>query len=320
MNIFITGGSGCIGHYVVEALLADYPEAQLHLLCRDRKRFRLDVERPNITLHEGSMNTIGALSDVLYQMDYLVHIATEWGDADMTLHINIDQTKALFGCLDPERCQRIVYFSTASILGRDNRPIAAAGELGTPYIRSKYLAYEALRKLPLAEKMVTVFPTSVFGGDETHPYSHLSSGIPNSLSYLKILRWIYFDAGFHFMHGRDIAAVTSALLGGDGVPKDVVFGHPSLTEREALQCLCKVFRKPAIFQVKIPRRFIFFLTKLFRIKLTSWDRYCINNPHFLHTTTRPEDLGKTSRYPTLESILVDLKERKKEADLALQQD
>lgn len=305
-NIFITGGSGCIGHYVVEEVEKKWPEANLYLMCRDEKRFKIDVNKPTITLVKGSMDKIEDLKDVLVEMDYVIHIATEWGDYEHTVTINVDKTYEMFGYLDPKRIQRILYFSTASILGKGNQPIPVAGTDGTPYVRSKYLAYEKLKMHPLKNHIITLFPTLVFGGNENRPKSHLNEGIPESKKYLKILRWIWVDSTFHFLHGRDIALVTATLLDQPNPKLDYVLGNTPYTERRVCRILCKHFKVPIYFQIKVPGWFIFALIKLLRIKISNWDKYCIQNPHFVYTTVTPSSFGVSNQYPQLEDVLKEI--------------
>ena len=80
--------------------------------------------------------------------------------------------------LNPERCEQVIYFSTASVLNNENKPLKEAGEIGTDYIRSKYDCLHQIEKLAIFPKITTVFPTLVLGGDDKKPYSHLTSGIP----------------------------------------------------------------------------------------------------------------------------------------------
>jgi nucleoside-diphosphate-sugar epimerase len=302
-NIFITGGSGCIGHYVIEEVSKKWPKANLFLMCRDKSRFKIDTDKETITLVEGSMDKIEALKDTLAKMDFLIHIATEWGDYEHTVTINVDKTQKMLGYLDANRIQRILYFSTASILGPGNTVIDEAGTEGTPYVRSKYLAYKALESHPLKNKIITLFPTAVFGGDSSHPYSHITEGLPNSKKYLKLLRWIYVDATFHFLHGKDIALVTAALLDFANPKPNYVLGNTQYSERRACRILCKHFRIPIYFQLEVPTWFIFGLIKLLKIKLSAWDRYCITHPHFLYTTVNPSAFGLQPVYPQLEDVI-----------------
>ena len=42
-KVFITGGSGCVGHYVIDQLLEN-PKLELHLMVRDPERLQFDYK------------------------------------------------------------------------------------------------------------------------------------------------------------------------------------------------------------------------------------------------------------------------------------
>lgn len=306
-KLFITGSAGCIGHYLLDRFVGN-PAYELHLLLREKSRLKFDAKLySNIIIHRCDMSDIETLSDVLSEMDYVVHIATSWGDSEQVWISNVDKTLALFALCT--RAKRIVYFSTASILGPGNLPIAAAGEFGSGYVRSKYKAYALLPESPAYERIVTVFPTMVFGGDKTHPYSHISEGVVPNLRYLKWLRFFDVDVSFHFMHAVDLATMVEAMLFKPLDKKAYVLGHPVVTAREVFRTLGQVFGVSIPFHIRITSQFVFVLCKWFRIKLGTWEKYLIENPHFEYDVVRPEDFGYVSALPTLKALLVDIKEQ-----------
>jgi nucleoside-diphosphate-sugar epimerase len=307
-KVFITGASGCVGHYVTEQLLAE-GGWELHLLLRENSTLRWDTTAfPNVHRHIGNMETIEDLEPVIRDMNYIIHIFTDWSNSDYATLLNVTKTHTLFKLTDPDKLERIIYFSTASILGTDNKAIPEAGQYGPGYVRSKYFGYLKLPESPVYDKIITVFPTLVFGGDRTHPYSHISAGIMPNLNYLKLLRFIYIDARFHFLHSHDIAQCAIALLTTDSPKKEYALGVPVMSGKDAIARLCRFFKVPVYFQVKIPKSLVFSICKLLRITIAPWERYCIENPYFEYTVTTPADLGKTTRFPTLESVLTNLRE------------
>ena len=117
-KVFITGASGCVGHYLIESLLSktDY---ELYLLVRDRRKLQLKSQidlsdRPNVHIIEDSMQNIGNHRDLLRTMEFVVSTAAGWGGEEAFV-VNRDKTIELFSMLDPEVCERAIYFSTASI-------------------------------------------------------------------------------------------------------------------------------------------------------------------------------------------------------------
>ncbi|NBV42030.1 NAD(P)-dependent oxidoreductase, partial [bacterium] len=233
-KLFITGSSGCVGHYLLDILLTQ-PQTEIHLLLRPSSRLKFDISQyQNVVIHHGNMDAIEELASVIAEMDYIIHIFTDWSDSEYATLLNVTKTQALFAMANPDRIKRIIYFSTASILGPGNKPIWQAEKYGPGYVRSKYQGHNELPKNPNYHKVVTVFPTLVFGGDKTHPYSHMSSGILPNLNYLKWIRFFYLDARFHFLHSKDIASVVVHLLDIPNPAKEYVLGNPVMTGKDAI--------------------------------------------------------------------------------------
>jgi len=302
-KIFITGGTGCIGHYVIDRFIAN-PNYELHLLLRDPKRLRFDyLKHSNIHLHLGDMAHIETFADVLKEMNIVIHIATEWGASEHTKTINVKKTHQLFSYCDHAQCEKILYFSTASILGKNNQPLKEAGVCGTYYIQSKYEGYGDIKNSPVKEKIITLFPTLVFGGDSCHPYSHISQGLIPNLHYAKILRFFYMNASFHFLHAKDIAIVTEYVITHPITSQNLVLGNEVITGKNAIETICRFFQIPIYFRIKIVPLLVFFLTKLAKIKLHPWDRFCIKHPFFQYNVVNPATYGLNAAFPTLESVL-----------------
>ncbi len=195
-RILVTGASGCVGHYLSEALIQE-TDYELYLLVRNPSKLQIDTQaRPGITVLQGDMQQIGQFAELLSTIDTAVLTATAWGGEE-TFNINVNKTLELLKLLDPDRnktlellklldpdrCEQVIYFSTASVLDRHNQPIKEAGEIGTDYISSKYQCLHELPKLAIAPKITTVFPTLVLGGDANKPYSAVTSGIPEYMNY-----------------------------------------------------------------------------------------------------------------------------------------
>lgn len=306
MNIFITGASGCVGHYVIDELSKD-PNNKLFLLVRDKKRVLFDPSR--YTIIEDDMHNIGNHADVLADMDAVVHVATAWGDPATTQSVNFDATLKLFRLANTDKCKRIIYFSTASIVGRRNKVTPKALSEGTEYIQTKYLCYKELSTLPNYDKIVTVFPTWVFGGDDNHPFSHASSGIGSIEPWLNLFRWITIPGGFHFVHGKDIAIMVNYLLN-NFISNEVILGNSYNTATDAIKEICAFYAKKIYFQISLSPVFILTLSQILGIRINSWDRYCIKHLDFHYDAYNPDRVGLKSAFPTLTAILQEYKENR----------
>jgi len=225
------------------------------------------------------------MSDLLKSMDVAILAATAWGGAQETYDVNVLKTLRLMSSLDPDRCEQVIYFSTASILDRQNQLLKEAGQLGTDYISSKYACFQQLSKLAIAPKVTTLFPTLVLGGDKDKPYSHLTSGIPEVVKWIDLIRFLKADGSFHFVHGRDIAQVVQHLVEQPpepGQPRQLVLGNARVTVNEAVETVCDYLGKRIQFQIPLSPALADILIAVFRIQMAAWDRFCLKYRHFTY--------------------------------------
>ncbi len=306
-RIFMTGASGCIGHYIAEALIQE-TNHELFLLVRNRDKLKMDYNlRPGVTILQGDMREIEHFGDLLPTIDVAILAATAWGNPQETHDVNVLKTLRLMKLLDPARCEQVIYFSTASILGRDNKPLQEAGQCGTDYIASKYHCYMQLAKLDIAPKLTTLFPTLVVGGDEHKPQSHLSSGLPEVAKWVDLIRFFKADGSFHFIHARDIAQVTAYLVDHPPAPgesREYVLGNAPLTANQAIAEVCRYLDKKIYFQIPLSLWLADILIWLFRIQMAAWDQFCLRYRHFTYANpTNPATFGLTTYCPTLADVL-----------------
>jgi nucleoside-diphosphate-sugar epimerase len=313
-RIFMTGASGCIGHYIAETLIQD-TEHDLFLLVRNPDKLGFDYEaRPGVTILQSDLRQIERFGDLLKTMDVAILAATAWG-GDQSFDINVVKTIRLMDLLDPEVCEQVIYFSTASVLDRSNNILSQAGQLGTEYIRSKYNCLVQLPKLAIYPKITTLFPTLVLGGDTNKPYSHVSSGIRDVVKWVDLIRWLKADASFHFIHARDIAQVVQYLVDHPLDTRDIeepdalsakrlVLGNPKLTANQAVEELCQYLNKRIYYRIPLSLGLANILIALFRIQMAAWDRFSMNYRHFSYQNpVTPETFGLPAYCPTLTDVL-----------------
>ena len=305
-RILVTGASGCVGHYISETLIQD-TNHELYLLVRNPQKLKVDTQvRPAVTVIQGDMQKIDAFADLLPTIDVAVLTATAWG-GEGTYDVNVTKTIELIELLDPERCEQVIYFSTASVLDSKNQPLKEAGELGTDYIRSKYQCLEQMNQVAVADKITKVFPTFVLGGDRNKPYSHLTSGIPEVTKYIDLIRFLQADGSFHFIHGKDIATVIRHLIENppkEGEPRYLVLGQEMLTANQAVEELCSYFDKKIWFRIPLSLPLANLLIAVFRIQMAAWDRFCMNYRHFSYEkVVNPTIFGLPNYCATMEDVL-----------------
>jgi nucleoside-diphosphate-sugar epimerase len=306
-RIFITGASGCIGHYLVETLLNETPH-ELFLLVRNPAKLLFNWQHESrLQVIQDDIRNIDAYADLLATMDTAILAATSWGGAPEIYDINVTGNHRLMALLDRDRCQQVLYFSTASILDRNNLPLREAGEIGTDYIRSKYQCYLKLPELAIYPKVTTVFPTLVFGGDKDKPYSHISAGIQDVTKWMGLIRFLKADGSFHFAHGKDIALVVTHLVDHPPAPhepRQVIIGNPALTIDRTVEETCNYLGKRIFFRIPVSMWLADRIIDWFNIRMARWDRFCLKYRHFVYCNpVYPEKLGLKPYCPTVEDLM-----------------
>ncbi|NJN12796.1 MAG: NAD(P)-dependent oxidoreductase [Richelia sp. RM2_1_2] len=305
-RILVTGASGCIGHYISELLIKE-TEHELYLLVRNPDKLQVDTQaRAGINVLQGDMQKIADFTDLLKTIDVAVLTATAWGGTE-TFDINVVKTIELLNLLDVEKCEQVIYFSTASVLDSKNQPLKEAGELGTDYIRSKFDCLRRFSKLPIESKITKVFPTLVIGGDENKPLSAVTSGIPEVTKYIDIIRFLKADGSFHFIHGKDIATVIKHLIDNPPraeEPRKYVLGQEKITANEAIEEICAYFGKSIYFRIPLSSSLADLIIKTFKIQMAAWDRFCMKYRHFTYEEiVNPTTFNLSNYCTTISDVL-----------------
>ncbi|MEG4500374.1 NAD(P)-dependent oxidoreductase [Microcoleus sp. F10-C6] len=306
-KIFITGASGCIGHYMAETLIQE-TNHELYLLVRNPEKLKFDWKaRPGIHILQGDMRDIEQFAELLQTINVAIVAATAWGGTQEVFDVNVTKTLRLIQLLSPQTCQQVIYFSTASILGRDNNLLKEAGELGTDYISSKYNCMVHLSALTNVPPITALYPTLVLGGDAEKPVSHLSSGLPLVAKWIGLIRWFKADGSFHFIHGADIAKVVNYLVEhppASEEPRHFVLGNSAITANEVVEQACQYLNKNIFFRITLSPWLADFFIWLFRIQVAAWDRFCISYRHFTYQNlVNPESIGMPSYCGTVADML-----------------
>ena len=308
MRIFITGASGCIGHYVID-LLTQNTSHELFLFVRNPDKLKFSQNDDNLHIIQGDLANVSEHKDLLKTIDIAILIATCWGGEKESYQINVEANLNIINSLDADRCQQVIYFSTASILGQDNQLLHEAGDFGTDYIRTKYQCFTKLKELDLADKITTVYPTLVFGGAEDKPYSHLSGGLQDLPKWMNIIRWFQADGSFHFVHGYDVAQIILYLVeNGESLDpqydRKLVLGSAPLTVNQAIKDICGYLQKKVYLQIPLPIWLANVFIKVFNIQMAEWDYFCLNYRHFTYQRfVTPETFGMSAYAPNISALL-----------------
>ena len=316
-RILITGASGCVGQHIAAQLYRD-TDAELLLLLRDpAKLTAVPANDPRITLLVADLRELTPHAGAIATATRVIHTATAWGDPERAMAVNVVAVKQLLAFTSPEWLEQVIYFSTASLLNRQLELLPEALSEGTEYIQTKALCLQQLEQHPLAERIVAVFPTLVFGGavDGKGPFptSYLTAGLGEACRWLWLAKWLRADASFHFIHAADIAQVCCHLATrphqsnpepGQGALRRLVLGQPSISVDATVSQLCRWRRSwlPPL-GLNLQGALIEALIKLLRIEVNAWDRFSIRQRHFVHEpVSPPERFGLVSHAASLAAV------------------
>jgi nucleoside-diphosphate-sugar epimerase len=318
-RILITGASGCVGQHIADLLLRE-SNADLLLLLRDpAKLTAIPADHPRITVLVGDLRDLTPHAGAIASATHIVHTATAWGDPERAMAVNVVAVKQLLAFTSPEWLEQVLYFSTASVLDRQLQLLPEALTEGTEYIQTKALCLQQLEAHPLADRIVAIFPTLVFGGrvDGSAPFptSYLTAGLGEACKWLWLAKWLRVDASFHFIHAADIARVCLHLLStpqepnpeaNQGRVRRLVLGQPALTVNDTVRRLLRWRGGWLPWGVAVRPWLVEALIKLLRLEVTPWDRFSIRQRHFVHEPiSPPERFGLVSHAATLEAVFSD---------------
>lgn len=298
-NIFVTGAAGSVGHYLIDELIKEN-DYKLHLIIRDPGKARFDLSK--VDLIQDDFRNIKKYSSLLKEMDAVIHLLADWG----TQVGNYDATVELFEALDPCRCKKIIYYSTASILGKHNKPDPAVMSCGTEYIKGKYRLYDYLKSSPFNDRTNILFLTWVLGGDRAHPYSHAASALRKLIKWLWLVRYFSCDLRFHYIHCADIASISAHLLKNDMGNKEFILGNKAITAGDLVRELCSYFKVSSPFKINLTKGTADLIGRFLDKRLAEWDKYCLKTYHQEYMTVDASDFGLERKYPELKNIFEEI--------------
>ena len=247
------------------------------------------------------------------QINFLIHTATAWGDPQRAYEVNIKAFEEMLEMLNIEKLEKIIYFSTASILDKNNELMKESLIYGTEYIKTKYECFDKLKEGVFADKIFAIFPTLVFGGTlgqkSRYPASYLTSGLKEINKWLWLARFLKLDSKFHFIHANDIAQICGFLIENykenqyRGFRK-FVLGQRFISIDDAINILLKRNQMKRYFAIPLTKNILKILLRILPIQTTPWDSFSIKKYDFNHVPiTNPETFKLKSHAKSLNDIL-----------------
>ena len=283
-------------------------------MVRDKKNLPLSVQKnERIKLLICDIRECHKFSKEISQINFLIHTATAWGDPKRAYEVNIKAFEELLSMLEKTKLEKIIYFSTASILNKKTELMKESLTYGTEYIQTKYKCFERLKESSFAEKTFAVFPTLVFGGTlnkrSKYPVSYLTSGLKEINKWLWLARFLKLNSKFHFIHANDIAQICGFLIKNHKKDsykgfKKFVLGQNFISIDEAITILLKRSQMKRYFTIPLTKKIMNILLRVLPIQTTPWDSFSIKKYDFNHDPiTNPETFNLKSYAKSLEDIL-----------------
>jgi nucleoside-diphosphate-sugar epimerase len=171
MNVFITGGTGYIGAHLIKELISN--GHKVHALVRSLEK-AAPLPKEGLVLFKGDLSDKESIKEAMKGCDQVYHMAgnTSIWEKDRSKYytINVDGTKNIMDAALEHKVKRVVFTSTAGVLGPSYGGIVTELKCRNvdfiiEYESSKAMA-ESLIKSYVIEKnldAVIVSPTRVFG-------------------------------------------------------------------------------------------------------------------------------------------------------------
>ena len=117
MRVFVTGGTGFIGHYVVKALLEKGHEVVV--ATRHPNKVPSLCVNPNVSFVQASLTDFEKMEEGLKGCDACIHIALGWGETPSSMLMN--DTRATVMLLEMAAragCKKFIMTSSTAAMGR----------------------------------------------------------------------------------------------------------------------------------------------------------------------------------------------------------
>ena len=215
MKIFITGGTGFIGTYLVKRLL----HTEHHLLCLARKTSDTTfLKKTDVDILTGDVTDKSSLLRGMEGCDCVLHLASSfvlWFPDNRIFHaVNVTGTQNVMESVLEKGVSKVVYVSTAAVWGNAEGFITEETPVGdkrpSKYVRTKYegdlIAWDlyAKQNLPL----VVIYPSGVIGADDPKAVGRYIKNYAQG----KMPAQIFTRSYFPFVYVKDVAeAIVRAM-------------------------------------------------------------------------------------------------------------
>lgn len=256
MRVFLTGGTGFVGHHVAKALAAE--GANLQLLVRKSSNLKNLEGIPGDTV-VGDLMHPEAFSSALSGCDAVMHVAADYRlwirDPGAMYRANVDGTRELLRLAREARVPRVVYtssvatmhFFTNGIVSNEDTPVSIKDMVGH-YKLSKFLAeQQAIAAAQDGQQVMILNPTTPIGPNDAKP-------TPTGRIFVDFLNRkfpAYVDTGLNLVDVVEVARTHVAALTTGTPGRRYILGGENLTLKQILDKMSAITGIPSP-TVKIP--------------------------------------------------------------------
>jgi UDP-glucose 4-epimerase len=301
VRVAVTGGTGYVGAFTVQALLAAGHEPRLLVRSPDRLRANLGslgVDVDTLAVVTGDMTDAAAVGRLVEGCDAAIHAAAvvaalNRSDAQRTIGANVDGTRMVVDAALAAGCDPVVHVSSVAAVFDPSEPVVHVDlppSIGaaSPYTRSKALADALVRERQSAgAPAVIVYPGGVNGPAAGAAYGEVASGF---VSMLRSGFLALDDGGVTIIDVRDLAAVLVATLQPGLGPRRFMAGGQLVRLREIGHIIrgCTERRFPVLPTPGVVMRTLGQVTDAVR-RVVSFDTVFTAEAMDLLTLVRPTD-------------------------------
>ncbi len=229
---FITGGYGFLGQYIVQAIHARDPQAELRVLIRTQRKTFLALEKlDRITWVRGELTQPETFSKHLENVDVVIHnaamVSFSPAERQKIFEANVIGTRNLAQAALKAGAKQFIFISSISAV--EFRPPQVTDETFLPDLeyKQKYDVYGYTKRISEIElhgmredmRVIILNPSVILG-----PGSERVDAVINTIRKVPLLPMMNFINAF--VDARDVArAVTLALTKGRSGERYIVSAH-----------------------------------------------------------------------------------------------
>jgi len=265
--IFVTGGTGLVGGYLLKELLRTH--SNILALYRNQYPIQLSNEEINkITWVKGDVMDVTLLHEAMQSCEKVYHcagvVSFNPSRRNELLKINVGGTANVVNAALSAGVKKLVHVSSVSALGRKRNNITVTEEMKwseesniSNYGRSKFLAeLEVWRGISEGLRAIIVNPTIVLGvGNWNHSSAATFKSAYNEFPW-------YTNGVSGFVDGADVARAMIQLMDSEISGERFILSAENWSYRDLFTSMAKAFGK------KPPRREVspFFASLVWRIE------------------------------------------------------